>query len=86
MKRPRILIVNCYSDNHRHARANKLFAPQTMVTGVLAGQLHPAKVDVRLWCEFKDGPFLRLEDLKWPDMLVLSGLNTAFDRMRHLCA
>jgi hypothetical protein len=86
MKRPRILIVNCYSDNHRHARANKLFAPQTMVTGVLAGQLHPAKVDVRLWCEFKDGPFLRMEDLKWPDMLVISGLNTAFDRMRHLCA
>jgi hypothetical protein len=86
MKPPKILIVNCYSDNHRHARGNRLFAPQTMVTGVLAGQLHPAKVDVRLWCEFKDGPFLRLEDLKWPDMLVLSGLNTAFDRMRHLCA
>lgn len=86
MAKPRILIVNCYSDNHGHARGNRLFAPQALVTGVLAGQLDPATVDVRVWCEFKDGPYLRLTDLAWPEMLVLSGLNTAFDRMRHLCA
>ena len=85
-RRPRILIVNCYSDNHHHAKGNRLFAPQTMVTGVLAGQLNPHTVDLRVWCEFKDGPYLRLPDLAWADMLVLSGLNTAFDRMRHLCA
>lgn len=86
MVKPRILIVNCYSDNHLHARGNRLFAPQSMVTGVLAGQLDPATVDLRVWCEFKDGPFQNLADLAWPQMLVLSGLNTAFDRMRHLCA
>lgn len=86
MKKPRILIVNCYSDNHCHAKGNRLFAPQTMVTGTLAGQLDPDKVDIRLWCEFKDGPYLDLKSLAWPDMLVLSGLNTAYDRMRHVCA
>ena len=86
MKKPRILIVNCYSDNHRHARGNALFAPQTMVTGALAGQLNAQTVDVRTWCEFKDGPYLRVQDLAWPTMLVLTGLNTAYDRMKHLSA
>ena len=86
MDKPKIFIVNCYADNHRHARGNALFAPHTMVTGVLAGQLNTAKVDVRVWCEFKDGPIKNLKLLAWPDLVEGSGLNTAYDRMKHLAA
>lgn len=86
MRKPRVLIINCYSDNHRHARGNRWFAPQSMATGVLAGQLNAHTVDARVWCEFMDGPLRQLNQLAWADMLVLTGLNTAYDRMRHLCA
>jgi len=86
MHKPRIFIVNCYADNHRHARGNRWFAPQSMATGVLAGQLNPQTTDLRVWCEFKDGPLLDLKPLARADMLVLTGLNTAYDRMRHLTA
>jgi hypothetical protein len=57
-----------------------------MVTGVLAGQFHREKVDIRAACEFHDGPFEDLAALAWADLLVLTGLNTAFDRMKHLAA
>jgi hypothetical protein len=86
MAKPRILIVNCFSDSHRHARGNAWFAPQSMVTGVLAGQLHRDKADIRAVCEFRDGPFEDLAALAWADLLVVTGLNPAFDRMKHLAA
>jgi len=86
MAKPRVLIVNCFSDNQRHARGNAWFAPQSTVTGVLAGQLHPDKVDIRAVCEFRDGPFEDMAALAWADLLVLTGLNPAFDRMKHLAA
>lgn len=86
MRKPRILIVNCYSDNHRHARGNVFFAPHTMATGVLAGMLNRDKVEVRVACEFLGGPFEHLADLAWAELLVLTGLNTAFDRMKQLAA
>jgi hypothetical protein len=86
MSKPRILIVNCFSDNQRRARGNAWFAPQSMVTGVLAGQLHRDKVEIRAVCEFRDGPFEDLAALAWADLLVLTGLNPAFDRMKQVAA
>ncbi len=83
-RRPRVLIVNCYSDNHRGARGNLLFVPQQMTAVVLAGLMHPEKVDVRTYCEFSQGPFENLTALRWADLLVLTGLNSAFDRMKQL--
>lgn len=85
-RRPRVLIVNAYSDSHRGALGSALFVPQAISAIVLAGQLHPDKLDIRTHCEFAGGP---LEDpalLGWPDLLVLTGLNPAFDRMKQLTA
>jgi hypothetical protein len=84
--RKRALIVNCYLDETRLpiARSNKI--PQAMAPVWLAGALSPDRWDLRLYSELYSGP---LEDealLGWPDMLVLTGLNTAFDRMLHLTA
>ncbi len=84
--RPRILILNCFSDNHRGARGNPTFVPQPMTGAVLAGQLHRDKVDVHLHCEFAQGPFEDFERLRWADLLVLTGLNPAFDRMKQVTA
>lgn len=85
-RRPRVLVVNCYSDSHRGARGSALFVPQSMAASVLAGQLHRDKVDVRAHCEFAQGPLESLETLRWPDLLVLTGLNPAFDRMKQITA
>lgn len=84
--RPRVLVINCFSDNHRGARGNAIFAPQSMAAAVLAGQIHRSKADVRIHCEFFDGPFGNLAALRWANLLVLTGLNSAFDRMKHVTA
>lgn len=83
---PRILILNCYSDNHRGARGNPWVVPQSIAPAVLAGMLDPARVELRLACEFRDGPFEDLRALRWADLLVLTGLNPSFDRMRQVTA
>jgi hypothetical protein len=86
MRKPRILILNCYSDNHRGARGNPWIMPQSIAPAVLAGMLDPAQVDIRLACEFRNGPFEDLRELQWADLLVLTGLNPAFDRMKQVTA
>ena len=85
-RKPRILIVNCYSDNHRGARGNPWIVPQSIAPAVLAGMLHPGRVDIRLACEFRNGPFEDLGALQWAELLVLTGLNPAFDRMKQVTA
>jgi hypothetical protein len=85
-KKPRILIVNCFSDNHRGAHGNPLFVPQPMISAVLAGQIQAEKAAVKIWCEFSQGPLENLRLLGWPDVLVLTGLNAAFDRMKQVAA
>lgn len=82
----KILIVNCYFDEARRPvrRARKL--PQAMGPVFLAGAFARECCDIRLYNEQYSGP---LEDrylLGWPDMIVLTGLTTAFDRMLHLTA
>jgi hypothetical protein len=87
LRRKRILIVNCFFDDDRRqpqARPRKL--PKPMATVYLAGAFAQEHCEVRVYCETYSGP---LEDpglLGWPDMLVLTGLTTAFDRMLHLTA
>jgi hopanoid C-2 methylase len=85
--RKRILIVNCYFDNNSRQprpRTNKL--PKPMGTVYLAGAFSPHRCDVRLYCEMYSGPLDDPHVLAWPDMLVMTGLTTAFDRMLHLAA
>lgn len=86
MSKPRVLIVNCFSDNHHGARGSPLIVPQPMIAAVLAGQMQREKVAVEIYCEFFQGPFKKLDALRNFDLLVLTGLNPAFDRMKQLAA
>jgi len=82
----RILIVNCYFDELRQAVPRRSKIPQAMTPAFLAGLFSPALCDVRLYNEQHSGPLEHRQMLSWPHMLVLTGLNTAFDRMLHLTA
>jgi hypothetical protein len=84
--RKRILIVNCYFDEFRAPVKRRLKFPQPMAPSYLAGLFSAERCDIRLYDELYSGP---LEDeglLSFPDMLVLTGVNSAFDRMLHLTA
>lgn len=82
----RILIVNCYFDDARQPVRRRIKALQAMGPAFLAGVFSPDRCDVRLYNEQYSGPLESEKLLSFPDMLVLTGLNTAFDRMRHLTA
>jgi len=87
LPRKRVLIVNCYFDDESRAptpRERKL--PKPMGTVYLAGFFDAELCDVRVYCEMFSGPLADADLLGWADMLVLTGLTTALDRMRHLTA
>jgi hypothetical protein len=85
--RKRILIVNCYfDDDSRQPRPRTHKLPKPMGAVYLAGAFSPDCCDVRLYCEMYSGPLDDSHLLAWPDMLVMTGLTTAFDRMLHLAA
>ena len=52
----------------------------------LAGGFHPEHWEIRLHNEHSHGPLQDEALLGWPDVLVLTGLITSLDRMRHLTA
>ena len=82
----RILIVNCYFDPLRMPVQRKFKFPPTMAPAYLAGVFSSHHCHIRLYDEVYSGP-LEDEDLAaFPDMLVLTGLNVALDRMRHVTA
>jgi hopanoid C-2 methylase len=81
----RVLVVNCYfDDSHRPAR-RPLKVPRALAPVFLAGAFS-SQCDVRLYNEVASGPLEDAALLGWPDMLVLTGLTNAFDRMLHLTA
>ena len=81
----RVLVVNCYfDDSHRPVR-RPLKVPRAMAPVYLAGAFS-ALSDVRLYNEVASGPLDDEHLVGWPDMLVLTGLTNAFDRMLHLTA
>jgi hypothetical protein len=84
--RKRILVVNCYIDDTRASIGRSRKLPQGMGPAYLAGAFSPELCDVRLYSELFSGPLEDERLLGWPDMLVLTGLTTALDRMRHLAA
>ena len=82
----RVLIVNGYfDDSHRPIRRPRKL-PQAMGPVYLAGAFSPARCEIRLYNEVASGPLEDERLLAWPDMLVLTGLTNAFDRMLHLTA
>jgi len=86
MPRKRVLIVNCYVDETRLPLRQPLIRPQAMAPAYLAGIFSASSCEIKLYDEVYSGPLEDEAMLGWPDMLVLSGLNVAFDRMLHLTA
>ena len=86
VKRPRVLIINCYADRHRQSTGSPNFVPQSSAPIALAGSLHREKASVKVYSEFYSGPSDQFHLFSWANMLVLTGLNTSFDRMRQITA
>ena len=84
--RKRVLIVNCYFDELRIPIRRMTKYPQSMTAAYLAGIFYPGLCEIKLYDEVYSGPLESEALLSWSDMLVLTGLNTAFDRMLHLTA
>src|SRR5215510_7019464 len=84
--RKRVLIVNCYLDETRAGIGRSHKIPRAMGPAYLAGAFSRTLCEVRLHSELFSGPLEDERLLGWPDMLVLTGLTTALDRMRHLTA
>ncbi len=85
-KKPSILIINCFNDNNVVRRGCRGSVPQQMTTISLAGTLDPQQLDISTHCEFHSGTYTNYQKLAVIDMLVLTGLNTSFDRMKQLTA
>ena len=84
--RKRALIVNCYVDETRRPVARTHKIPQTIGPMFLAGGFNPERWELRLYNEHSHGPLRDEALMGWPDVLVLTGLITSLDRMRHLTA
>lgn len=82
----RILVVNAYFDHLRRVGPRPRSIPQSMAPAYLAGAFAPGRCEVRAYNEQHSGPLTDPGALGWPDMLVLTGLTNAFDRMLHLAA
>ncbi len=82
----RVLIVNVFFDDFRRTTGSPARVPQAMGPAYLAGALSRARCDVRLYNEQYSGALEDVKLLAWPDMLVLTGLTSGFDRMLHLTA
>lgn len=84
--RKRILVVNVFFDDLRRHHPNPYKVPQALGPVYLAGAFAQERCEVRVYNEHYSGPLRDEGLLAWPDMLVLTGLTVAFDRMLHLTA
>ncbi len=85
-QKPRVLLVLAHFDDTRNPNGRPHFIPQGLAHVYLAGAFHPQNVDLRIYSEFHGGPITDENVFAWPDMLVLTGVTSAFDRMRQLTA
>ena len=86
--RRRVLIVNCYFPDERRPVKRSNQVPNAVAPVLLAGYFDASACDIKLYNEVSSG-FLELfapQLLSWPDMIVLTGLTAAFDRLLHLTA
>jgi radical SAM superfamily enzyme YgiQ (UPF0313 family) len=79
-------LVVAHFDDTRNPNGRPNFIPQGLAHAFLAGAFHRRNVEVRLYSEFHSGPLKDERAFAWPDMLVLTGVTSAFDRMRQLAA
>lgn len=85
-RKPRVLLVVAHFDDTRNPDGRPNFIPQGLGHAFLAGAFHHQNVLVRLYSEFHSGPLKDEQAFAWPDMLVLTGVTSSFDRMRQLAA
>jgi hopanoid C-2 methylase len=85
-RKRRVLIVNCYFDDIREDIPRTRKIPMPMGPAYLAGAFDPRVCDVRVYDEFSSGALRDPKLLAWPEMVVLTGLTTSFDRMLHIAA
>jgi hopanoid C-2 methylase len=82
----RVLVVNVFLDEYRRPHGSPFRVPRGTGHIYLAGTFNLRAVDVRVYSEQVNGPLRDARLLGWPDMLVLTGLTSGFDRMLHLAA
>ena len=86
--RKKILIVNVFFPDERQAIKRTNQVPNAVAPVLLAGYFNNELCDVKLYNEVSSG-FLEVyhpELIDWPDMLVLSSLTAAYDRLLHVTA
>ena len=82
----KVLVVNVFFDDWRQETRSPNKIPQATAPIHLAGVFRRETCDVRIYNEHQKGPLTDETVFAWPDLLVLTGLNVAFDRMLHLTA
>ncbi|WP_116368814.1 B12-binding domain-containing radical SAM protein [Parahaliea mediterranea] len=87
-QRKKVLIVNVFFPDERMAIKRSNQVPNAVAPALLGGYFNADTCEVRLYNEVNSG-FLEVFEpalLGWPDLLVLTGLTAAFDRLLHLTA
>ncbi|CAM9463082.1 unnamed protein product, partial [Discosporangium mesarthrocarpum] len=86
--RKRVLIVNCYFAEVREPVKRSNEVPNALAPVLLGGHFDPDLCEVRLYNEVNSGVIEAYapELLSWPDMVVMTGLTAAFDRLLHVGA
>ncbi|MFT4862664.1 MAG: radical SAM superfamily enzyme YgiQ (UPF0313 family) [Pseudohongiellaceae bacterium] len=86
--RKKVLIVNCYFPEARESIRRNNEIPDTAAPVLLAGYFNAENCDLKLYNEVNSGfiEVFKPELIDWPDMVVLTGLTAAFDRLLHVTA
>jgi hypothetical protein len=84
--RRRVLIVNVFFDEYRRTSGSPHRVPRAMGPVYLAGAFARARCDVRVYNEQHSGVLTDTKLLAWAEMLVMTGVTSAFDRLLHLTA
>jgi len=88
LPKKRVLIVNCYFAELREPVKRSNEVPNALAPVLLGGHFDPGTCEVRLYNEVNSGVIevYAPELLSWPDMVVMTGLTAAFDRLLHVSA
>lgn len=86
--RKRVLIVNCYFAELREPVKRSNEVPNALAPVLLGGHFDPDACEIRLYNEVNSGVIevYAPELLSWPDMVVMTGLTAAYDRLLHVSA
>jgi radical SAM superfamily enzyme YgiQ (UPF0313 family) len=88
MQKKKILIINCYFPEMREPIKRRNEVPDALAPVLLAGYFSAEHCEIQLYNEVHSGfiEVFKPELLSWPDMVVMTGLTAAFDRLLHVAA